>query len=321
MTKTVRGSFVESMSLSDSDVEDSPTLHRRIATYSVESLRVASQVDKTYVQYPDFVRAIQVMDRLFQLGTELDMPQGAFIEGPTGVGKTALFRYFQESVPKSTLFSPGMGVVGLRVPQRPRTGHFVSGLLRAIRYPFSTGSTPQLYQRRHIVVEGLRAAGTRLIFLDEAQHLLQQLRGPSLHDWECESTEFLRQIMDEGRISMVLAGSEGMDKLEETSKAFSSRLPVRERLKNFDRDATWVGFVRAFSKQCKPFDLTFLCEPAITTRLHYACGGNLRAFKRHVTEAVLLAVDAGALKLDAALLSQAFQITFGSATIRSNPFA
>lgn len=321
MTKTRKESFVESMSLSDSDVEDGPILHRRIATYSVEALRVGSQVDKTYVQYPDFVRVIQAMDRLFQLGTELDMPQGAFIEGPTGVGKTALFRYYQETVPKSTLFSPGMGIIGLRVPQRPRTGHFVSGLLRAIRYPFATGSTPQLYQRRHIVVEGLRAAGTRLIFLDEAQHLLHQLRGHSLHDWECESTEFLRQIMDEARISMVLTGSEGMDKLEEVSKAFSSRLPVRERLKNFERDPNWVGFVRAFSKQCKPFDLAFLCEPAITTRLHYACAGNLRAFKRHVTEAVLLAVDAGALKLDAELLSKAFQIAFGSATTRSNPFA
>lgn len=321
MKKLIRDSFEESMSLSDSDVEDSTTLRRRIATYSVEALRVGSQVDKIFVQYPDFVRAVQVMDRLFQLGTELDMPQGAYIEGPTGVGKTALFRYFQKSMPSSTLFSTGMGAIGLRVPQRPRTGHFISGLLRAIRYPFFTGTTPQLYQRRQTVLEGLQAAGTRLIFVDEAQHLLQQIRVTSLEDWECESTEFLRQVMDEGRISMVLAGSAGMDKLEEVSKALSSRLPVRERLKNFERDLSWVGFVRTFSKQCTSFDLTFLCDQAITTRLHYACGGNPRAFKRHITEAVLLAVDSGALNLNGELLSKAFHVAFGSATTRSNPFA
>lgn len=321
MTNSKKQSFDQSMSLSDPDPDDVAMLNRRIETYSVEAIRVGSQVDKTYVQYPDFVRVVQVMDRLFQLGTELDMPQGAFIEGPTGVGKTSLFRYFQETVPQSTLFSPGLGVIGMRVPHRPKTGHFVSGLLRAIRYPFATGPTLQLYQRRPIVVEGLRAAGTRLIFLDEAQHLMNQVRGTSLHDWECESTEFLRQVMDEGRISMVLAGSSGMDKLEKISEALSSRLPVRERLKNFDHDINWVGFVRAFAKQCKPFDLTFLCEPSITTRLHFASGGNIRNFKRFVTEAVLLAVDTGVLKLNSDLLARAFQITFGRATTRSNPFA
>lgn len=321
MTNSKKHTFEQSLGMSEPDPDEAATLNRRIQTYSVEAIRVGNQVDKTYVHHTDFSRVVQVMDRLFQLGTEFNMPQGAYVEGPTGVGKTSLFRYFQETVPRSTLFSPGLGVIGLRVPHRPKTGDFVSGLLRAIRYPFATGSTVQLYQRRPILIEGLRAAGTRLIFLDEAQHLMNQVRGAGLHDWECESTEFLRQVMDEGRISLMLAGSSGMDKLEKTSEALSSRLPVREQLKNFDHDTTWVGFVRSFAKQCPTFDLTFLCEPSITTRLHFATGGNIRDFKRHVTEAVLLAVDTGLLKLNSELLARAFQITFGSATTRSNPFA
>lgn len=320
MSKSKNSTFDASLQLDGTDEEAKALAQRRIATYSVEALRAANTVDKIFVQHGGFTTAVRVLDRLFQLGTELDMPQGARLVGPTGVGKTAVFRFFQESQPKSSLISPGLGAIGLRVPQSPRTGHFIAGILRAIKYPFATGSGKQLYQRRPLIFEALQTMGTRLIWLDEAQHLIRQPKGSGLRDWENESTEFLRELMDETRISLVLAGTVDLDNLDQAASHLASRVTVREELKDFHADANWVGFVRAFVNQCGPFDISFLSDPAIVRRLHLATDGNLRSFKRLVTEAVLLAIDAGKLSLDQMLLKQAFNTIYGTAVVRRNSF-
>lgn len=313
--------FEASLSLDEPDDVAWALAERRLATYSVEALRAASQVDKIHVLHDGFNVGLRMLDRLFQLGTELEMPHGARLVGATGVGKTAVFRYFRETLPKSSLFSNGVGVIGLRVPRSPKLGHFVGGLLNAIGYPFATGSGKQLYQRRHLVFDALKSVGTRLVWLDEAQHLIHQPRGGNLKDWDNDSTEFLRELMDECRVALVLSGTDELDGLPKAASHLAARITIREEFKDFEADANWVGFVLAFAKQCRVFDLGLLGDRAIAKRLHIATDGNLRSFKRLVTEGVLLAVDGGVTQLDRATLSRAFSIVNGCATTRSDPFA
>lgn len=311
--------FDASLAIGDIDEEVIELQKRRLSTYSVEALKVACQVDKVFVHHHDFRNALKMLDRLFQLGTELSMPQGARLIGSTGVGKTAVFRYFQLTLPSSSLFSPGLGAVGIRLPKAPKTGHIVQGLLSAIRYPFATGSAKQLYQRRALVFEALRSMGTRLIWLDEAQHLIRPGRANS-EDWENESTEFLRELMDECRVSLVLAGTSALDNLPAAASHLASRVTSREEIKDFELDGVWVGFVRAFSKQCDPLDMAICNESGTAKKLHMATDGNLRAFKRLITESVLLMVDQRETCLTIPVLRQAFGIVYGRATTRSNPF-
>src|SRR5256885_9859268 len=96
---------------------------RRLATYSVNALRVAKSVDRTFVLFPAAVQALTSLDRLFQLGTEFNMPQGMRLVGPSGVGKTASFEYFRASLPNSALFAQGMAAISVRVQNKPRTTH------------------------------------------------------------------------------------------------------------------------------------------------------------------------------------------------------
>ncbi|MEX8195318.1 TniB family NTP-binding protein [Comamonas guangdongensis] len=312
--------FDQSMQLDAPDPEQLALDARRLSTYSVGALRVATEADRAFVLFPDAVRALKALDRLFQLGTEFSMPQGMCLVGPSGVGKTASFRYFQASLPQSALFSQDFAAIGMRMQSKPKTGHLVQGILKALKYPFAGGSGKQLYMRRFLLFDALKNCRTRLIWIDEAHHLLYPRRTSASNEWENDATEFLRELMDECNISLVLAGTSELDTLPDAASHLASRVPIREEMKNFPSDGNWVGFVRAFAKQCRSFDLGYVHAPEVAMRLHLATEGNLRAFKRLMTEAILVAFDGGSSAVDKDAFSSAFQRVFGEATLRSNPF-
>lgn len=155
-----------------------PTTHeRRLKTYSLDALRVAADLERIFVKHPQFNQIIDSLDRLFQLGTELETPLGFRLVGPPGVGKSAAFAYFRKTLPPSTFFDKPSAALEIRVPKKPHAGVLIKALLRAVEYPFSEGTYKQLYARRAVVFEALRAKGTRLLWIDEAHHLIIRRAG------------------------------------------------------------------------------------------------------------------------------------------------
>jgi hypothetical protein len=313
--------FVESLDLETPDPEEQELYSRRITSYSVDALKAAVAVDRIFIGHPAFVRAVKAMDRIFQLAPEMDLPHGGLLVGPTGAGKTAAFRYFRNTLPSSSLFAPGDGAIGLRCPKRPRVGHFVAGLLRAYKYPFALGSAQQLYIRRGLVFDAIKQKGTRLIFVDEAASLLAARRTGSNLDGDTEVSEFLREIVDECKVGLVLAGTDDLDAIAQMDSALASRLTVREALCPFDSDEKWVGVIQSFAKECKSFDIKALASPEVAHLLHRATDGNLRSLKRLMIEAILIAFDTQKVMIDREILTKAFTLVFGSANLQSNVFA
>ena len=84
--------FTESLALDGPDQHEAETNARRLQTYSVDALRVAAQIERVYVNHTAFAAGLKTLDRLFQLGTELETPQGCRLIGPPGSGKTARLR-------------------------------------------------------------------------------------------------------------------------------------------------------------------------------------------------------------------------------------
>ncbi|MNR41914.1 hypothetical protein D3C85_1603660 [compost metagenome] len=83
----------------------------------------------------------------------------------------------------------------------------------------------------------------------------------------------------------------------------------------------WHGFVRAFARQSKGIDLSVLVEKDEAVRMQKATAGNLRAFKRLVTEAVLIAADAGVTQIGTDHLRTAFDRVYGKHASLGNPYA
>ncbi len=321
MKKQSSTPFTESLALDSPDNNEAEIYARRLQTYSVDALRVATQIERIYVNHPAFANGLRMLDRLFQLGTELETPQGHQLIGPPGSGKTALFRYFRDSLPSSSLFSSNVGAIGLRVPKRPFPGLLIREFLRLLKYPFAGGSYKQLYERRQLVFDALRSNGTRLVWLDEAHHLMPKHASRQIEHDETESIELLRELMDECRVSLVLAGSSELGNMKNVAPHFCTRVVGRESLATFELDANWLGFLKAFAAQSIVFDIGLIADRSLGTLLHMATEGNLRTFKQLIVEAVLIAHDANDLRLTQDHLRKAFSLVFGQACTRSNPFA
>lgn len=313
--------FSETANFDELDEEAKQIQARRLTTYSKQALRAGVSVDAIHVHYPSFVGSIKSMDRMFQIAREVKMAHGLMLIGPPGSGKSAIFRYFRDSLPTSSLFAPGLGAIGIRAVRKPTVGQIVTALLRAYRYPFAAGSGSQLYVKRHLVFDAIRDKGTRLIFVDEAQHLVSPGRPKLSSEGETSATEFLRELMDETNVALVLAGSTVLDDLAIVDKHLKSRVSARVELSNFPADQDWLGLLKGFAKQCEAYDLSTLLDPGEARLLHRATEGNLRSLKRLLTEAVLIGIDTNQRKLNREIMKKAFDLAFGSNALVSNVFA
>lgn len=302
------------------EVEDVAIASRRLQEYSKRALQLAVEVDRIHVNHDRFAKGLGALDRLFQIGPEFEMTHGMRLVGPPGSGKSALFRYFRDSLPRSNLFAPGYGAVGIRAGRRPTAGQMVGAFLRAYRYPFKNGGSSTVYARTGIVFDLVREKGTRLIFVDEAHNLMRQLKRRDQIDDEPEATDLLRELIDTTKVSLVMAGTDLLDRLHSVDYHLNDRVTVRHALGHFDAGAKWRGFLRAMYKKAQSFDLAVIDSKEEADRLHAATAGNPRSLKRLVTEGVLVAADGGKAALDTESLAKAFQIVFGSDTLMRNPY-
>lgn len=311
--------FAESLQSDSLAAEETSNSERRLNTYSVAALRAAAELERVYVKHTQFLQVINALDRLFQLGTELETPHGFRLVGPPGVGKSAAYAYFRKSLPSSTFFDHPSAALAIRVPKKPHMGVMVKSLLQALEYPFSHGTYKQLYARRFVVFEALKSKGTRLLWLDEAHHLIWRRPSGEYRQEEGDASEFLRDLVDECRVAIVLAGSRELDDLPVALPHLASRVPGRLLLDPFELDPSWAGFVQAFVVSYLEVDLKVICTPLSMTMLHKATGGNLRMFRQLMIESVLLTADAQKKDLELATLRRAYDLAFG-VSMRSNPF-
>jgi hypothetical protein len=116
-----------------------------------------------------------------------------------------------------------------------------------------------------------------------------------------------------------------LDRLDGIDSHLSDRVAGRHELRYFPSNGVdWLGLLKAFAKECQGFfDMSFIMsrDGEEAKRLHDATIGNLRRLKRLLTEAVLVAVDAGRRSLDAGVMSTAFTAVHGVHGNFANPYA
>lgn len=303
------------------DEEERRVRERRQFTYSMHALKVAAGVDRACILHPDFKASLAGCDRVFQLCRELSQPQAMVIAGSTGVGKTALIKYFRAALPKSDLFEQGFGAIAVRLPTKPNVGHLIGAMLRQLRHPFPQVTGHTLAIKREVLIEALRQRGTRLLFIDEAQHLRDQSRIRSRAFDGTSVTDCLRELVDEVPLGLCLSGTPDLLQLQDVDAHLDNRVGARFQLTDFSDGAMWKGFLSTFRRHCNHVDLSIIESPDHGRKLHVATRGNLRPFKRLITEAVLIWVDSKAEKLANDHFAKAFDRTSGDVKRIGNPYA
>ena len=303
------------------DEEERKTRERRLFMYSLEALAAAALVERAHVMFPEFERALAAFDRIYQLSGELETPQGALLTGPPGSSKTTLAMYFAKSLPQGNLFDIGYGAICIRLRANPTSGLVVSLLLRAVKYPFTEVRKSRVYTMRDIAFEAISQKGTKIVFVDQAHCLSTQVRPRHADVAETAASDTLRELMDETKVGLVLLADASFNGLDSVDQALADRVSVRLAMTHFADDVFWMAFLQAFSKKVQIVDISVICSADGAARTHLATGGNRRSFRRLITEAVLIAVDARCKALTLAHLRLAFDRVRGDAVEKANPYA
>jgi hypothetical protein len=297
---------------------------RRMFMYSAPALLMADEVDRKYVLFPDLQAVLGALDRAYQLALRVSRPQGILISGPPGTSKTTICEYFQKSLPESSNIIEGHGALMMRLRSNPCAGAIVSQLLRAVSHPFTGVRKGRVDSMRDIAYEGLREHGTRMIVIDQAHVLEQSIRKSSRASKgavETTASEVLRDLMDEVGIALVFLANDGFGGLERIDEQLADRVSVRMNLNYFDDDGVWAYFLSQIGNGTKCIDLKILADRSFATLTHRAVLGNRRRAKLLLTEAVLVAVDAGAAAVERQHFETAFQRVSGVLNQVMNPYA
>lgn len=145
-------------------------------------------------------------------------PNGVFICGGPGTGKTAQLRAFERAHPP---FSDGAGarkvpVVYVEMDEEPSPRTMYKEILEAVGVPWNAfpGSMPA----RTRVVKALTMLDTRLLMVDEVANMCDDKREAKMAKW-------LRMLTHRLRIPVILAGTDKFKEVLNADLQMSSRWP------------------------------------------------------------------------------------------------
>ena len=307
------------------DAEARQIAARRMFTYSPRALLAADEVDRKYVLFPELTTVLTAFDRAYQLALRVRQPQGILVSGPPGSSKTSISEYFRRSLPTSADILEGYGALNVRLRSNPCAGAIVSLLLRAVRHPFTTIRKGRFDSMRDIAFDALQQQGTRVIFVDHAHVLEQPIRKSSKATLkgavETTASEVFRDLMDATGIALVFLASDSFGGLERVDESLADRVSVRLSLRHFEDNGAWKQFLSEIGRRTTCIDLSILSDDAFAGLTHKAVLGNRRRTKLLLTEAVLVAVEAGAMAVERGHFQVAFQRIRGALNQVVNPYA
>ncbi|WP_019831132.1 TniB family NTP-binding protein [Sphingomonas sp. PR090111-T3T-6A] len=155
---------------------------------------------------------------------------GGRILGPSGSGKTTSARYFRDWVLRQNQHAPDDVPVIIAPLDRACTSRrLFSSILDAIGDDFSEQGTEAILKQR--VYRSLRRLNTRLLVIDETQHL--RFRSTEAND----TTDTLKRMLDDGLCPAIFLGTDEATEFLNQNKQLANRLMPPCDLKPLDRSS------------------------------------------------------------------------------------
>lgn len=154
---------------------------------------------------------------------------GGRVLGPSGSGKTTSARHFKAMIEAQMLHAPGDQPVVIAPLENQSTSRrlFVS-IMTAIGDQFANRSTEELLKER--VYMALRRNNTRLLIVDEVQHLASRSRDAH------STTDTLKRVLDDGVCPLVFLGTDDATDFLNSNVQLANRLMPPADMKALNAD-------------------------------------------------------------------------------------
>jgi hypothetical protein len=282
--------------------------------------QITRDVRGCFVKFSHVLAAQARIRQLVQRDCQLDEPDILVFVGDPGVGKSRMLTRTVEEYPRieHETFTE-IPVAYVPVPTRCSPSALVGAILRAMGSPFWNKGREA--DRTHQLLTLLRACRVRVLVLDEVNHLVDRGRERShylLADW-------LKQLSDQSRVHMVLAGIPRLRVLFKTNEQLADRVAEEIVISPFGIDGKVDRQMRvallAFARLLGPIRHIDFADARTCQAFVFATAGRLRGIRRLLVRSVEIAMREPEPRIDYAVLAQAFrEVGFRGAPDDRNPF-
>lgn len=251
-----------------------------------------------WIPYTRALRITQKMDSLLHQPPTYRMPN-LLVIGDTGNGKTQIIRRFADAHPFYTREEDGqliMPVVYIQAPTEVTERSFYHMLLDATGTPFRTADLVDRKQRQ--VINTLRRLETRLLIIDEIQHILA-----GNHLKQRQFLNVLKYLSNELMLPMVGAGIGTAFNAIQHDEQLASRFESIG-LPRWKMGAEYIRLLLSFERILPLEKPSTLAEEKLAHKLLSLSEGSLGELTKILQQAAIQAIDAKQEHISLALLKK-----------------
>jgi hypothetical protein len=201
-------------------------------------------------------------------------PIGYSVIGESGCGKTTLVNHFAAlHMTKREQEGLKVPIMMVTTPAKPTIKGMASSMLASLGDPLSESRESE-NQKTLRLAKILKESGTRVIVIDEIQHLVGRYSNKVLYS----VADWLKILLDEAGLMVVIVGLPHSNALLMQNEQFRRRFAGRIRLPRFDWEVEesrmeFCALLEAFQNALGPFSLPDLGNEEMAYRFFLATGG------------------------------------------------
>lgn len=263
------------------------------------------------IAYPQFVDGLNVLEDAFNRSRSVD-PGGVRIVGPSGMGKSFICQHFLQKHPTIvTDDEVTIPVLYLQVEASLSALDLVRRMLFALGFPFR--SHKNRVDLTDLVAEGIGLRRVEFILFDEAQEMTEG-RGEAR---PIVIGNTMKRIYDKTGKPQGYLGTLLLERFFEICDQLAGRITTQHRLTPLAYDDTFIGILNDFD-HALPMQRKAGLSEQYSEAIYQCTNGNLRALRRLLSAAVMVAASDEASALTKIHFASAYRQVFGT---RHNPFS
>jgi len=271
-----------------------------------EIARRKEHVKRIIIEHPKYKMLAECIKEHHELSINSVQPDGLFLYGETGVGKSTLLKGYAAKYPKYV--EEGITKVPIlyfKVPVGATPKSVASALLFSLgdpNYDKGTGTT-QTARILHFIEK----CEVQMVIIDEFQHLIDRDTKGVLN----RASDWVKSFSEDVRIPVILCGMPESEKIFRHNEQLDRRFCIKEELLSFEYfskedQIEFRTFLNVLDKQLPFANKSNLADPFLSEKLYYATNGVPSYIKTILENATVHAVKNGQDNIDELNLFQAF---------------